>query len=423
MNFEPQTYQASATVGVCMAGLAVGNAVTILHGGAGCDIKLHTLLNQHNLTGDVHRRVVCTKISEHDLVLDPGEVLLDSVQDIVERNKAHLAVITAASFVEVAGIDWDHILTHLRKKIRIPLVYVQAPDFSGDLFRGYAAAVDALAGYFTGEARQKNPPAGRVNILGYVLDRPGYEHVGNLHEMWRCLAALSLHPNLALLDGGPARRLFTINDAELNIALPGGVKAAETLKDASGTAYLPTGLPMGIEGTKAWIRQIADHTSQGPRGEELIAREEGKVRMMIRQAGEPLVGRRVALFADRAKLEGLLNLCADLKLAPVLAGVLDGTESDDLDTRDWDIEIMPRPGRKTVRNWLKHAAAGREIDLVIGTAAEVNAARQYSLPALEFGFPCIGFQALYPTPYMGFGGTAVMTSRIREAIVGQLRGR
>lgn len=417
MTVEPRTYQAPASIGACMAALAIEDAVAVLHGGAGCDIKLHTLLRHHNATGDVHRHVVCTKISQADLVLDPGRLLGRTVSGIVARVGANLAVISSASFVEVAGLDREALQAELDRSVSVPSVYVYAPDFAGDLFDGYSRALAAIAQRFSRGARPSRPTARRANLVGYFLDRPYAEHRANLAEVQSLLARLELALNVTLLDGSPAARLNELADAELSLVLPGGGPAAAVLSETLGHRAVDVPLPMGLKGTRDFLARVGEAVGRLHEAERIASEGEARVSRLLRQIADPLVGRRVAVFADGEKAGGLLSMCRDMRMVPVLAGVLDrrpgSVEGQQLD----GIELLVDPGQPTTANAMREVASSRGIDLVIGPAQEVRMARRLGIAALEFGFPCREWQPLYPSPYLGYEGILAVASRALEVVL------
>lgn len=416
MTFEPKTYQATASIGACIAGLAIPDAVVILHGGAGCDIKLHSLMRFHNRSGEVHRRVVCTKITEADLVLDPGQVLARLAQDIVRRVKARMLVVTSASFVEIAGIDRDRLGQDLEKLLGIPSVYVYAPDFSGDLFEGYGRALAALAERF---ALPGTPAiAGmdkRVNLVGYLFDRPFYEHVANIDLLTSYMAELGLVLNTALLGGGISGRLADLPRAGAAVTLPGGEAASDVLVRRLGHVRIDVPWPIGIAATREFLVRLGDAFGCMDGAVGLADREEARVRSVLRQAAEPLVGRPVAVFSDGPRLGGLLGLCRDLRMVPVLAGALDGRTAA-VGAAAEGVEVLDAPGLNAVESRLRQAVSDRAIDLVIGTTNEVQCARRCGVTGVEFGMPCRGWQPLSPSPFIGFEGVLATATRILEAM-------
>jgi nitrogenase molybdenum-iron protein alpha/beta subunit len=416
MRLEPSTYQATAAIGTCMAGLAVSDGVAVLHGGAGCEVKLHTLLHRHDPTAAVHSRFVCTKVDEVRLVLDPGEALGRAVRDAVTRTGAGLAIATAASFVEAAGIDHDHVRAELERMVPVPAIYVVAPDYAGDLFEGYGRALAAIARRFGREARLPAERAGRVNLVGYLFDRPLGEHAGNVAELGRLLEAIGLALNVSLLDGSPASRLQLLGEAEANLVVPGGEAAADVLHESTGQPRVDVPLPMGLEDTAAWLTAVAQATGRASRAAAVSEREASRVRAALRQAAEPLVGRRVALFADGAKLRGLLGLCHDVRFVPKLVGVLDGRQDRCGGRSHAGLEWLDAPSLRACHERLAAAARDREVDLVVGTALETSMARRLGLAALEFGFPCDGYRPLVSSPYLGYEGVLAMATRLLEAM-------
>jgi len=348
-------------------------------------------------------------------VADPGERMAELVSDAVRRMQAGLALVTSASFVEVAGVDRDHLLDQLRDRLAVPAVYVYAPDFCGDLFAGYSRALAALAEHYARPGPGGPGAAGRVNLLGYLLDRPWREHAANLAEARRLIEAAGLTLNVTMLDGSAAGELEALPRAESNVVVPGGLDAARLLERACGQRPVEVGVPMGLGGTRAFLERLAEVAGSRAQVRTFATREEDRVRTLVRQACEPLTGRRVALFSDGAKLQGLLWLCQDLRLTPVLAGVLDGRAALVDRSPHPRLELLDDPSHREIDEHLRRAARAGEIDLVVGTAHQVQTARSAGLAAVEFGFPCRDFQALAPTPYWGYEGVLTMGMRLLEA--------
>ena len=415
MSFEPRTLQPPASVGACLAALAIEDAVGILHGGAGCDMKLHTLLHPHDPSGQVHTRVQCTKLRDADLVIDPSARLASMVRAMAERLGSRLAIVTSAGFVEASGLDHARLEAELNQRTGIECVYVYAPDTEGDLFDGYSKALAALAARFGQGGRSGAPVGGRVNVLGYLPDRPLPEHGANLAELGALLGGLGLTANTTFLDGSPAERLRGVADAELSIALPWGREAAHGLHEAHGIPWVDAGLPIGLDATRSFLMRVGEAVGVAPRARALADAGERRVLAAVRSAAEPLHGRRVALFADGPRLKGLLGLCRDLRMVPVVAGVLDG-RVEAIDGHGCDpLEILDGPGHPAEADWMKRAAADRSVDLVVGPWPEVSLARRAGLAGLEFGFPCRDWRPLWAVPTVGYAGVLATASRMVEA--------
>lgn len=416
MNPEPRTYQDAATVGACMAALAISDAVAIIHGGPGCPTKSVQLLEHHGPMG-ANQRVVCTRVSEADLVLDPAAPVLQMMHFVARQGPPGLALVTSAAFVEAAGLDHERISPDVQAQFGIPCVYVQAPDTAGDIFDGYDMALASLVARFSGPQASEGQGGGRVNLAGYLFDRPLAEHTGNLDELRRTLAALGLSLNVTLLDGSPVSALGGLARAEACLTLPYGRRAGGALAARTGQTRLDLALPMGLGGTRKWVEAVAEAFGVQPRAQAFMAAEEARARSLLREAAPLLSGRRVALFADGAKLDGLLHLCRDLRLRPVLVGVLDGRRGALAGHDLTDVEVLDRPGHYSTADRLQQAAEDRELELVVGTTAEVRQALRFGLTGLEFGFPCEAYRPLFAAPYLGYAGVAAMGTRLVEAAV------
>ncbi|PKN54240.1 MAG: hypothetical protein CVU56_27650 [Deltaproteobacteria bacterium HGW-Deltaproteobacteria-14] len=418
MSFGAMTFQASASLGAIIAGLAIDDAVAVLHGGAGCDIKLHVLLHEHAPGGAVHRRLICTKIHEDELVFDPGETLAQAIKDMSGRLDAQMAVVSTATFIEISGLDRDHVMDQLAALVDIPAVYVYAPDVDGDMFLGYERALTSIVKYFVGrvEPRPEDVRAKRVNLIGYFLDRQGAEHRANIKAAAAMLEALGLALNVTLLDGSPAARLYDLGDAELNVAFPLGVKAAKVLARKLDQRTLELAPPIGTANTATFIRALAAEFGAVDAGEAYIAREERRVGQRVREACAPLVGLRVAAFADGERLAGLLGICRDLRMVPVIAGCLDG-RPEHIDTELWpDVDVLAEPSLNETARRLRRAVDEADVDLVIGSQHEVDMGAQVGLKGVEFGFPCKRYQALVEMPYWGYDGVLTLAQRTLEQL-------
>lgn len=418
MSFGAMTFQASASLGAIIAGLAIDDAVAVLHGGAGCDIKLHTFLHEHDPGGAVHRRLICTKIHEDQLVFDPGETLAQAIKDMSGRLDAGMAVVSTATFIEISGLDREHVMDQLAELVDIPAVYVYAPDVDGDMFLGYERALTSIAKYFVDRVKPRHERARRVNLLGYFLDRQGAEHRANIAAAAAMLRALGLELNVTLLAGSPAARLYDLGDAELNVAFPLGVKAAKVLERKLDQRTLELAPPIGTANTATFIRALAAEFGEVDAGEAYIAREEQRIGQLVRQACAPLVGLRVAAFADGERLAGLLGILRDLRMVPVIAGCLDG-RPEHIDRSLWsDVEVLPEPTLNETARRLRRAGpdGDGDVDLVIGSQHEVDMGGQVGLKGLEFGFPCKRYQGLVEMPYWGYDGVLTLAQRTLEQL-------
>jgi nitrogenase molybdenum-iron protein alpha/beta subunit len=279
---------------------------------------------------------------------------------------------------------------------------------TGDWLDGYAAALAALADVVPLEAGPVRPEV--VAIVGMRVDRREGDRAGDLAEVARWLEALGLvacppWPSPVGVAGlSPVARAGTL------VAMPYGREAARRLAKRTGAIVVDSGLPVGLAGTSAWVRQIADATGTREAAEAFLASELDRAAPRLEWVvPHMLLHRRLCLGGDGPWVAAWADAFGEVGCRVVGALVTAGTlpEGSGLPV----VDAVPGPD---------------VADLVVGDHACVEAARQVGTPALERGYPNLGEHFVTARPTLGILGflgevEAVVNRLSLESVVQEWR--
>ncbi len=277
-----------------------------------------------------------------------------------------------------------------------PVVDV-GPAF-GDWVDGYGAALAGLAESIPLEQGPTRPDA--VAVIGVRLDRREGDRLGDLDEVARMVGALGLDVRASWPSPGGLDALSGVAGAATLVALPYGREAARRLASRTGARVVETGLPIGLDGTSAWVMRVAEATGTIDVAEAFLAAELDRAAPRLEWViPHSLLHRRLCLGGDGPWIAAWAGALSEVGCR-IVAAVLTGGSLPD----SWNIPVMDSvPGPDAV-------------DLCIGDRACVEAAIRIGTPALERGMPSPNAHFLTPSPALGIPGLLGMV----EAVINRL---
>ena len=228
-------------------------------------------------------RVPCTYLDKRDYVYGSEDKLKDAIASLTASAKFDLLVIINSPGAALIGDDLPRIASECG--LSAPVITVESPGYSKDIFRGYQEAcrymVEALAdgggntlaegpspgsssrtlveGTSPGTSPSPHGKGKRVNLLGLSIFQKYFQ--GDLAEMTRLLALCGIDVHCSLGCECSVDQIRTLADADLNIVVDPdyGLPVAEYLKEKLGMPYLAAdGLPIGFAETEKLFTQICD---------------------------------------------------------------------------------------------------------------------------------------------------------------------
>ena len=298
------------------------------------------------------------------------------------------------------------------------VIHVPGGSLEGDWLDGYGRVLSSLA--------QTVRPAGgspadpdSVGIVGYFMDRREADHAANIEELRTMLAALSLDTVSIWLDGGPVRDLERIGEAATIISLPYARDAARGIAARTGARLIETDLPVGIEGTLRWIREVAAWYGREKAAETFIdSRLSDLIPRLEWVVPQVFLNRRFYISADPFLAAGLCDMVRELggKVTGCTVtarekhmAAISGKFSDQSFT------MVFEPRENELKRELEKVGGGGA-DLYVGSS-ELQGFFSGAAACVELGFPSITRHAIFASPLFGLRGCLHLVQRIADEMM------
>jgi nitrogenase molybdenum-iron protein alpha/beta subunit len=270
MNSNPLPLNSSRYEGCTITGaLAVSafipDALTVVHGPAGCAHHnlslLHATLLQHDRLP--LPSVYATALGEQDIIFGGEGALERTIEEVLQRNPRAVCVISTC-ITETIGDDTDAVCN---RDWGIPVIHLHSAGFLGGSFN--EGFVNALKGIGTMVSPADSLDRG-INIVGEK--NLEFEVEENYEEVARLLELLGLEVNVRFVRNATVDDISRFSGGCLNILREDALEpVGRHFLDRFGQPYL-TGFPVGLQGTREFLRAVGDACGVGP--EEAIASEE-----------------------------------------------------------------------------------------------------------------------------------------------------
>jgi nitrogenase molybdenum-iron protein alpha/beta subunit len=376
--------------------------------------KAEKIAGNHDLFSNLLRwdqsnRVMRTNVEMADHIMGGDDKLSKKLLQVGRRHRPKIIFVARSSTVIAAGHDARPVLRDLRKKLKIPLVLIPDAGSENGFVSGYLDALDGLTaelGWKAGRAGGK-----RVALAGYLYDRNEGDHLGNVAELKRLLAGIGAKPSTILADGSPFAKIKGRQAPGLVVNLAAGWEGSRRLARRYRARHLASGLPVGLEGTCAWLRRVAKALKLKAPAEKFIDRElSGLVPRLHWLLPRFFQGRSALLFADRLHLEPLGRFLEEMGFTIAGAGC---TSTRPVET-PWPQVPLQIP---ELRQFLAAAHDDGRADLTLGNSVIRQVARDFPVPFVELGYPSNFHHRLHPAPFLGFSGVRVLVERMINAIL------
>ncbi len=227
----------------------VRDAISVIHGPAGCTHHNFSLLHATLLSNDRLEvpRLVSTRLTEHGIIFGGEEALEKPILRALSRSPASVFVLSTC-IVETIG---DDVAAVCAKDRGIPVIPVPTAGFLGGVFetgvRNALSTVAALANP-AAEATLSANLVGEKN-LEYGVDE-------NAAEIVRLLSRLGIGINLRFVRGLDTRDVQRLGSAAVNILREPALRpVGEDLERRFGTPYVDS-FPSGLEGTCRFLEEV-----------------------------------------------------------------------------------------------------------------------------------------------------------------------
>ena len=404
------------TIGVYVAINALRDAYCIVDGPDCAHLKTQFLQGNHDWLADltsvtgVHR-IANTDLHPWKMVLDRDEAVEGFLRQMASFEGAAAVLITSLPMATITGLDYDRVTRKVALETGKVVASVPSASLTGDWLDGYAATLKTLARVVNLDGARPQP--GSVAVVGYLLDRHEGDHRANLAEMRRLLEGLGLRLVSVWLSGGSVADLGEVRHASAIISLPYGREAATILASRLGLPLIETGLPLGLDGTERWLRQIAEPLGCGDLVDQVSAPELARaVPLLEWVVPYHLLHRRVVFVGDPHLGLALDEAAGEVGLTVERHVILNRrAHAEALLRRCGEERIVLDPKRNTLQRLLAPLFQDGGCDLLVANSLGVTPGLGAGA-IVELGFPSFFTHALEERPFLFFRGFVALVERM-----------
>lgn len=412
-------------MGTYMAVNAVAGTVILIDGPDCAMGKVEHIFGKHDLGSTLLEcrglnRVECSFTDARNTVLSREVAVEKNMLALARREDVGAILLSSLPMTFVTGTDYNLILRKIEKKTEKPLHYILPRSLNGGHLEGYAETLRVFAEDIPLAAGKARP--GTIAVIGYFMDRAEEDHAANLAELRRMLSALGLETVSIWFDGSSYGNLSRVQEAETLLCLPYGRKAAAAVSKRTGARVLDAGLPIGLEGTRAWLGEIARELGREDRArlfmEEELRRAVPRMEWVVPHY---FLNKRFWVSADAYQIGPLAAFFQEF------GGIFSGgaTVGEAIDVRAGRASgnkksgtVLPgnvpgalvRPTSGLLEEELKRAISGGA-DLILGNSDVLQLVPK-GFPTIEFGYPSYFTHAVAPSPFLGFAGALSLMDRV-----------
>jgi nitrogenase molybdenum-iron protein NifN len=407
--------KASQTIGAALAFLGFRRAMPMLHGSQGCTAFGKVFFVRH------FREPIplqTTAMDQVAAVMGSEELVVEGLKAICSKSNPSLVGVPTTALAETQGSDIKRAVREFRAKYpefdHIPVVSLAAPDFSGCLETGFAAAtraiIDALVP--TREAAGTRPGRRRkqVNILVGASLTPG-----DLEELKEVVELFGLRPVVVpdlsdsldghlsdvefsplTVGGTPVDELATLGDALATLVVGASMKgAADVLKERTGVPDHRFDHLMGLDAFDAFVQCL--HELSAEPVPERLQRQRAQLQDCMLDTHFMLGMSRFAVAADPDLVLAFSELVSGMGGETVAAVVPANAPA----VRRIACEQVQIGDLEDLENRAKAAGA----ELLIGNSHAAETAHRLGLPLIRAGFPQYDLLGGYQRVWTGYRGT------------------
>ena len=408
-------------MGVYLGVNAIRDAYALVDGPDCTLYKAHFIHGRHDWSSTLldvggHHRIAFTNVCAQGVVKEHDAIVARHLRALDALPGAGLLFATALPMCSITGTDYGRIIRHHRSLLHKTAIAVLPGSLLGDWLDGYESVLLALArglGLRRGRRRR-----GTAAVVGYLMDRNEADHLANLSEIRRMLAAAGLELVSVWLGGEPADSLRRAADAEFIVSLPYGRRAARAVARATGARLIEADLPFGLPRTQAFVRRLAQATGRTREAEAFLAAElERAVPRLQWILPHLFLHRRVAFVGDPYLLDGFCDIADDCGM--ILTGaIVTGRAAHG----------GGRPGLTVLHAPPAEAAEALGVlepaELIVGSRAwrsmlVLAGPHPIYSSLVELGFPSYEHHALFERPFLGCNGVLALVERMADCLYGR----
>jgi nitrogenase molybdenum-iron protein alpha/beta subunit len=240
----------------------------------------------------------CTNMDENAVIMGGTDLLADTLRKVDREYRPRLIIITDTCASYMIHDDVEAVIAEVEPDVKAKVVYTPSPGFAGVQSGKAVEAMGPLV------ASLMDPPSEidqeGVNVLGLYYDTlfgeaEGRKHGGNADAYIHLIEGIGLKVH-RIMNAGDYDYLRTAPNARVNTIHTAmwGYPVAQAMEEQFGTPWLKRQLPMGLEGTRHWVMDLARFMDREEDAERFVKSEEEKLTALFEETRK-WVDRKVLL--------------------------------------------------------------------------------------------------------------------------------
>ena len=399
-----------ATAGGCafdgaqIALLPIADVAHIVHGPIACAGSSWDNRGTRSSGSTLYRLGMTTDLTENDIIMGRGEKrLFHAIKQAIDTYHPAAVFIYSTCVTALIGDDLESIAKAAQERWHVPVVPVDCAGFYGTKNLGNRIAGEAMLKYVIG-TRDSDPLPENLAVPHKIHDVNLVGEYNVAGEFWNVLPLLDelgLRVLCTLSGDARYREVQTMHQAEVTMVVCAKalLNVARKLKENYQIPWFE-GSFYGISDTSQALRDFArliNDDDLTARTEQLIAREEAKIRTDLEPWRERLQGKRVLLYTGGVKSWSVVSALQDLGMQVIATGTRKSTEEDKARIKDLMGEDAQMIDDGNPRNLLA-IYKEQQADILIAGGRNMYTALKAKIPFLdinqerEFGYE--GYQGM-----------------------------
>lgn len=381
LKFENCNHSKDPIVGCALEGVAsvvagINDVSIIIHSPQGCASTVAAAFDSHEVDF-TKRKVGCSRLFETDIILGASEKLKNLILEADKTYNTKVMFVVGTCAADIIGEDIIGICMSLQDQVNAKLIPVVAGGFRGNTYDGIDIGMAELIKFID---INEFKVANTVNIIAPQ---------GNINPTWwadlewvkSVLNYLGIRVQSVIPYGTNIEELKDASRVAANILLSQdvGYKFCKEMEEKFNVPLIlkDIPLPIGLENTARWIRELAKYFNVSKRAESLIEEGEEKVVNLLRKRALMIIPRyrncRIAVSADATLGIGLVRmLFNELEMIPEVLLIRSNNENSKkiLEKELENLKINPKVAFGVDGYQVKEAIKNVNIDSVIGSSWE-----------------------------------------------------
>ncbi|HEY3491216.1 MAG TPA: nitrogenase component 1 [Candidatus Deferrimicrobiaceae bacterium] len=403
--------------GAIRAARAIPGVVPVVHSTAGCSAPR-----------EFGSGLPSTGIVEKQVVFGGSSRLREQLKNALKVVSGDLYVVLGGCAPELVGDDIPA-MTKEAVEQGYPVICAASAGFRGSAFDGYRLFLKALIENLPDAPSGGNDKIpGLVNLLGIV---PGGHATweGDLAELGRVLERTNLKANPVFGYGGGIDGVRGLARAQRSVVFsPWGLDAARLLEARFGIPWTDAGaIPVGAAETASFLEVLGREAGLGADAlEERLSDEARRERHFLDRLPDTTFGydfqKDFAIVGPGSQALGVARfLTATLGWLPSLVVATDNPPESARQALDRAVSgILPDFGSKLLfcedAGEIRDAIVDRDVEFVIGSSLEREAANALNIPLLEWS-PPVRDGLILETGFAGFRGGLSLVEALSRVIL------